>query len=55
MLCLTRKTSQTIKIGDTITIVVHQIGSNQVRIGVEAPREVKVLRGECEPRKESAA
>lgn len=48
MLCLTRKESQTIRIGDHITITVIKSKSGSTRIGIEAPPEVKVLRGELE-------
>ena len=46
MLVLSRKKGQQIKIGDNITVVVRRIKGNQVSIGIEAPREVKVWRRE---------
>jgi len=46
MLVLTRKLNETIKIGDNIEITVVGISGDNVRIGIEAPREVKILR--CE-------
>lgn len=46
MLVLTRKRSQTIRIDDHIVIKVIQIGKRTVKIGIEAPAEVKVLRSE---------
>ena len=48
MLILTRKRNQTIQIGNTV-VFVKQIRGNQVTLGIEAPREVRVLRGELEP------
>jgi len=47
MLILTRDTrNNTIRIGDDIEIKVNQVQGNQVRIAIEAPKELKVLRGE---------
>ena len=46
MLTLTRKVGETIRIGDDIEIVVKEIRKNQVRIGIVAPREVKIFREE---------
>lgn len=46
MLTLTRKIGETIKIGDEIEIVVKEIRKNQVRIGIVAPRDVKIYREE---------
>lgn len=46
MLTLTRKVGETIRIGDEIQIVVKEIRKNQVRIGIIAPRNVKIFREE---------
>ncbi len=46
MLVLTRKVGETIKIGDDIYIRVVQLKGKQVRIGVEAPADMKVQREE---------
>ena len=46
MLVLTRKVNEQIKIGEDITITLVRIKGNCVRIGIEAPREVRVMRGE---------
>ena len=46
MLTLTRKVGESIRIGDNIQIVVKEIRKNQVRIGIIAPREVKIYREE---------
>lgn len=46
MLVLTRKTDQSIMIGDDIEIVVSSIDGNTVRIGIKAPRDYKILRKE---------
>jgi len=46
MLVLSRKKSQRILIGDNIAVTVVQIGNGTVRIGIEAPRDVNVIRDE---------
>ncbi len=46
MLVLSRKLSQQILIGSDIKITVVKIERNQVRIGIEAPDEVSILRAE---------
>ncbi|GMO40178.1 MAG: carbon storage regulator CsrA [Termitinemataceae bacterium] len=46
MLILTRKTDEKIMIGDDISISVIEVRGDQVRIGVDAPRSVKVYREE---------
>lgn len=45
MLVLSRKQGESIQIGDDITITVLRIGTN-VRIGIDAPKSVTVLRSE---------
>ena len=46
MLVLTRKTAETIQIGNEIVIKVISCGRGRVKIGVEAPGNVRVVRGE---------
>lgn len=46
MLILSRKIDERIKIGDDITITLIDIHGDQVKIGVEAPKNVKVFRQE---------
>jgi carbon storage regulator len=49
MLVLSRKESQRIRLGDDIVISVLRLGGDKVRLGIEAPREMLVLRDELEP------
>lgn len=46
MLILTRRSGENLKIGENITVRVLGIKGNQVRIGVDAPKEVAVHREE---------
>lgn len=46
MLVLTRKLGETIVIGDNIVIKVVDIHGKQIRIGIEAPTEITIFRGE---------
>jgi carbon storage regulator len=49
MLVLSRKEGERIVIGDNITLVVSKVAGNRVTIGIEAPRDVKIARGELQP------
>lgn len=58
MLVLSRKKDQTIHIGDGVTIQICQIKGSTVRIGISAPEDSRILRGELawfaeEPRRGS--
>lgn len=46
MLVLTRKLGENIRIGDSVKITVLEVRSGQVKLGIEAPPEVKVHREE---------
>lgn len=46
MLVLTRKTNQSIKIGENIEITVLSVSGDKVRIGIDAPRDISVFRRE---------
>ncbi|MDC7127320.1 MAG: carbon storage regulator CsrA [Spirochaetales bacterium] len=46
MLILTRKKNESINIGDSIEISVIEIKGDQVKIGINAPKEIKVYRKE---------
>ena len=46
MLVLTRKSGEGVRIGDGIHVVIVEIKDNQVRLGIEAPRDVSIHRDE---------
>ena len=48
MLVLTRKMGEEIVIGDNIKLIVNRIAGNRVTIGIKAPENVTILRGELE-------
>ncbi|MCL2622561.1 MAG: carbon storage regulator [Planctomycetaceae bacterium] len=48
MLVLTRREGEKILIGDTITVTIGRRWGDKVRIGIIAPDEVRILRGELE-------
>lgn len=59
MLVLTRKLGEVIRVGDAVTVRVLEVRGNQVRLGVEAPADVRIYREEvyraiCEGREEGS-
>jgi carbon storage regulator len=46
MLVLSRKMGEKLLIGDSIVVTVVRIGPNDVRIGIEAPADVEIVRSE---------
>lgn len=46
MLVLSRKRGERILIGDDVVVTIARIGPNNVRVGIEAPRDVKIIREE---------
>ena len=46
MLVLTRKQKESIKIGDSIVVTILRVQGQSVRVGIEAPRDIRVVRGE---------
>ena len=55
MLILTRRVDEALLIGDDVTITVLEIRGNQVRIGIDAPREIAVNREEVYERIQAEA
>lgn len=48
MLVLSRKKDETIRLGNDIEIKVVRVSGNRVRLAIDAPPDVKVLRGELQ-------
>ena len=48
MLVLSRKEGEQLVIGDNVVLTINRISGNRVAIGIEAPREVRIVRGELE-------
>lgn len=48
MLVLSRRPTETIRIGDDIVITVVRLGTGVVRLGIEAPKNLNVARGELQ-------
>jgi len=46
MLVLTRKKNQAVMLGENIKITVLEIGEDAIKIGIDAPRDVSILREE---------
>lgn len=49
MLVLSRKESERIKLGDSIILTVVRVSGDKVRLGIDAPSDMLVLRDELEP------
>ena len=48
MLVLSRKVGERLVIGENVTVVVNKVAGNRVTLGVEAPDDVRIIRGELE-------
>ena len=46
MLILTRRVNESLRVGDDVTVTVVAVKGNQVRIGINAPKDVEVHRKE---------
>lgn len=49
MLVLSRKVGEKIVIGDNVTVVINRIVGNRISVGIEAPQNVRIVRGELAP------
>jgi carbon storage regulator len=54
MLVLSRKESERIRLGDSIVVTVIRVSGDKVRLGIEAPPNVLVLRDELQPHEQAA-
>jgi carbon storage regulator len=50
MLVLSRRENERIQLGDSIVLTVVKVAGDRVRLGIEAPADVLILRTELEPR-----
>ncbi len=46
MLVLSRKEGEQLMIGDNVVLTINRISGNRVTIGIDAPRDVRIVRGE---------
>lgn len=53
MLVLSRKVGERLVIGGNITVVISRVAGNRVTIGIEAPDDVRIVRGELKPERET--
>lgn len=49
MLVLSRKEGESILIGDNVRVTINAIKGNRITLGIDADREVKIIRGELKP------
>jgi len=52
MLVLTRKPDESIQIGEDVTITIVKVTGNKVRLGIDAPSHIRVIRSELNDPKE---
>jgi carbon storage regulator len=48
MLVLSRRENERVKLGNSIVVTVVRLAGDRVRLGIEAPADIRVLRGELE-------
>ena len=54
MLVLSRRETERVRLGDKIVLTIVRVSGDKVRLGIEAPADVLVLRDELQPHGESA-
>jgi len=55
MLVLSRRESERVRLGDSIVLTIVRVSGDKVRLGIEAPADVLVLRDELQPHDEPVA
>jgi carbon storage regulator len=50
MLVLSRKESQQIRLGDSIVLTIVRLSADRVRLGIEAPQDIAIVRQELDDR-----
>ena len=55
MLVLSRKEGEQLMIGDEVVLTINRISGNRVAIGIEAPRSIRIVRGELKRHEVAAA
>jgi len=55
VLVLSRRETERVRLGDSIVLTIVRVSGDKVRLGIEAPANVLVLRDELQPHAESAA
>ncbi len=55
MLVLSRRENERIRLGDSIVVTVVRLAGDRVRLGIEAPADILVLRDELEPQRHPSA
>jgi carbon storage regulator len=55
MLVLSRKAGEKLMIGDEVVLTVNRISGNRVAIGIEAPKDVRIVRGELDSKRVAPA
>jgi carbon storage regulator len=52
MLVLSRKQTERVRLGESVVLTIVRVSGDKVRVGIEAPQNVVVLRSELKPRSE---
>jgi carbon storage regulator len=55
MLVLSRRQSERVRLGDSIVVTIIRVSGDKVRLGIEAPPDVLVLRDELKPNEDEAS
>jgi len=55
MLVLSRRETERVRLGDSIVLTIVRVSGDKVRLGIEAPADILVLRDELQPHGEPAA